>query len=76
MKFVSFDSFNAFGEQINGFKTFVYKVHVATWRKVNLKSYHRKRNGYCADCNSWVEILCCSYSAFATVLARAVLLGP
>ena len=36
-------------------------------RKVNLNSYHRNRNGYCADRNRWVEILCYSNSAFATV---------
>ena len=40
-----------------------------TRRKVNLNSYHRNRNDYCAADNYWAEILCCNYSAFATVLA-------
>ena len=39
-------------------------------RKVIPNSYHRNRNGYCTDRNCWAEILCCSYSAFTTVLAR------
>ena len=43
-----------------------------TRRKVNLNSYHRNRNGYCADRNCWSKILCCSYSVFAIVLARKV----
>ena len=42
-----------------------------TWRKVNLNSYLNS-NGYCADRSGWAEILCCSYSAFATVLDRTV----
>ena len=45
---------------------------ITRWRKVNLNSYHRNRNGYCAHHNCWAEILPCIYSAFVTILSRTV----
>ena len=50
----------------------LFFTFIATRRKINLNSYHRNRNGCCADRNCWAAILCFSYSAFATVLARTV----